>query len=348
MQLQLDEVQPRGGLGDGMFDLQSGVHLEEIERPRPWTIWAGHELDGARTRVSDGLGGQPRGVEQLGAHAFRPLDERRGRLFDDLLMAPLDRTFAFADRPHGAVLVGHHLDLDVMTGGEVALAEHGRIAEGRLRFAACGLHLPGQRRQVVDHPHAAAAATGRGLDQHRQLVGGDGVGIEFLEHRDARGRHHLLRLDLGAHCGDRGHRRTYPREPGIDHRGGELSVLREESVSGVDCVGTGRLCGGDQLGRVEVALGAFQSHPGVRLGDVRRRRVGIGVNGDRADAELAAGVEHSASDLAAIGNQDFGDHQVHIRKTPKFDVPLIGPFAMADRHIPNTVRVSRGSITPSS
>ena len=38
----------------------------------------------------------------------------------------------------------------------------------------------------------------------------------------------------------------------------------------------------------------------------------------------------------------------YIRKTPNFDVPLIGPLAMADRHIPSTVRVSRGSITPSS
>ena len=59
--------------------------------------------------------------------------------------------------------------------------------------------------------------------------------------------------------------------------------------------------------------------------------------------------EHAPRDLAAIGNQNSRDHPwAHILKTPKFDVPLIGPLAMADKHIPSTVRVSRGSITPSS
>ena len=41
-------------------------------------------------------------------------------------------------------------------------------------------------------------------------------------------------------------------------------------------------------------------------------------------------------------------HRAHIRKTPKFDVPLIRPLAMADKHIPSMVRVSRGSMMPSS
>src|SRR5262249_6096574 len=62
----------------------------------------------------------------------------------------------------------------------------------------------------------------------------------------------------------------------------------------------------------------------------------------------AAGGEHPTGDLAAVGDQHSSNHGAHIRKTPKFDVPLIGPLAMADRHIPSTVRVSRGSITPSS
>ena len=345
MQLQLDEVQAGGGLGDGMLDLQPGVHLQEEEV----AAIVSHELDGARAGVPDGLRRQPRGLEQLGAHALGAFDEGRWSLLDDLLVASLDRTFAFADGPHGAVLVGHHLDLDVMTGGQVALAEHRRVTEGRLRFAAGGLHLPGQRRQFVDHPHAAAAAAGRRLDQHRQLVGGHGVGVEFLEHRHARGRHHLLRLDLGAHRRDRGNRRTDPRQARLGHRCGEFGILREEPVTGMDGVGAGRARCGDQLCSVQVASGALQSHPGVCLGHVWRRRVGIGVDGDGPDAEAAAGGEHPSGDLATVGDQDAGDHaDAHIRKTPKFDVPLIGPLAMADRHIPSTVRVSRGSMTPSS
>ena len=96
--------------------------------------------------------------------------------------------------------------------------------------------------------------------------------------------------------------------------------------------------------------------------DVRGGGVRIGVDGDGADAEPPAGGEHPPGDLAAIGDQmNHGSlsalrassaasapHRAHIRKTPKFDVPLIGPLAMADKHIPSTVRVSRGSMTPSS
>ena len=49
-------------------------------------------------------------------------------------MAALNRAFAFADGPHGAVGVGQDLYLDVVPGGQVALAEHRGIAERRLRL----------------------------------------------------------------------------------------------------------------------------------------------------------------------------------------------------------------------
>ena len=148
-----------------MLDLQPGVHLEEEEV----AVVVGHELDGARAGVADRRGRQPGGVEQLGAHAAVAFDERRRRLLDDLLVAALDRALALADRPDGAVRVGHHLHLDVVAGGQVALAEHRRVAERGLRLALRGLDLLGQFGQVADHAHAAAAATGRRLDQHRQL-----------------------------------------------------------------------------------------------------------------------------------------------------------------------------------
>ena len=114
-------------------------------------------------------------------------------------------------------------------------------------------------------------------------------------------------------------------------------------------VGAGRAGRRDDRLGVQIVGCLRQSHPGVRLGHVRGVGVGVGVDRDRAQAEIAAGREHPSGDLAAIGHQNSSDsHARHIRKTPKFDVPLIGPLAMADKHIPNTVRVSRGSITPSS
>ena len=116
----------------------------------------------------------------------------------------------------------------------------------------------------------------------------------------------------------------------------------------MDGVGAGCPRGRDQLLRVQVPVAALQAYPRIGLGDVRRAGVGVGVDGDGADAETAAGGEDAAGDLAAVGDQNSCRHAAHIRKTPKFDVPSIGPLAMADRHIPNTVRVSRGSMTPSS
>ena len=132
------------------------------------------------------------------------------------------------------------------------------------------------------------------------------------------------------------------------HGSREFGVLGQESVAGMDGVGTRGPGRGDQLLGIEVAVVALQPYPGVGLGDMRGGGVGIGVDGDGADAEATAGAEHPASDLTAVGDQDSCDHEAHIRKTPKFDVPLIGPLAMADKHIPSTVRVSRGSMTPSS
>jgi hypothetical protein len=54
------------------LDLQAGVHLEEEKA----AVFVSHEFDRARTGVSDGLGRKARGIEQLGAHAPVPFDQR--------------------------------------------------------------------------------------------------------------------------------------------------------------------------------------------------------------------------------------------------------------------------------
>ncbi|KMO75690.1 hypothetical protein MOBUDSM44075_03061 [Mycolicibacterium obuense] len=223
-------------------------------------------------------------------------------------MTALDRALPLADRPHRAVRIGHHLHLDVMTGVEVALAEHRGIAEGGLRLALRGLDLPGQLAEFADHAHAAAPAAGRRLDQYRQHVGGHRVRVELVEHRNPGGGHHLLGFDLGAHRGHRGHGRPDPRQPCVDHGGREVGVLRKESVPGVDGVGAGSPRGCDQLGGVEVPAGALETHPDVGFGDVRCRCVGIGVHGDGADTQPSAGGEHPPGDLATVGDQNASDH----------------------------------------
>src|SRR5271165_340792 len=79
--------------------------------------------------------------------------------------------------------------------------------------------------------------------------------------------------------------------------------------------------------------------------------VRIGVDGDGGEAERVRGLYYPGRDLAAVGDQQLGDgcgHQHHIRKTPKPRRPATGPLCTADRARPRTVRVSRGSMMPSS
>ncbi len=73
---------------------------------------------------------------QDGAHLVG--DPRRGRLLDDLLVAPLDRTVAFTEVDDVAEGVAHDLDLDVTATFDERLQEDARVAERRLR-------LPGRR-----------------------------------------------------------------------------------------------------------------------------------------------------------------------------------------------------------
>ena len=126
----LDQIDAGDELGDGVLDLQAGVHLQEEER----AVLAGDELDGAGAVVADGLGQRDRllahGLARLG------IEQRRGRLLDDLLVAALDGAFALAQVDDVAVLVAQHLDLDVARVLDELLDEHAVVAEARLGLRA--------------------------------------------------------------------------------------------------------------------------------------------------------------------------------------------------------------------
>ena len=329
-----DEVEAGGALGDRMLDLQPGVHLQEVE---PAAV-VGQEFDGAGPGVVDRLRCGAGGLEQPGPHAVDLLDERRRRLLDHLLVSPLDRALAFADRPYGAVRVGKELHLDVPSGREIRLTEDGRIAEGTRRFDAGSLDGGGQVGQLGDDAHAAPAATCRCLDQQRQVRGGDLGRVEFGEHRHPGIGHQLLRRDLAAHRGDRLRRRADPRQTGARHDSRERRVLREEAVTRMDRVRAGAEGGIEDQVRAQVGVGARRSgqpHRGVGLRDVRRVGVGIGEHRDGADPEGPAGTEHPPRDLAAIRHQHPTDRHRH--RTPL--IPVINspiwsgsdPFALLIR-----------------
>ena len=94
-------------------------------------------------------------------------------------------------------------------------------------------------------------------------------------------------------------------------RPGELGVLGEEAVAGMDRLGARPARRLDDLRDREVALGRHgraEQEGLVGLAHVGRVAVGLGVDGDRADPHLLQRAQDADRDLAAIGDQDLLEH----------------------------------------
>ena len=111
-----------------MLDLQARVDFEEVE-----VVALDQELRGAGARVMRGARELQRSVDHLRPHLVG--QSRRRRLFDNLLMPPLDRAIALAERDNGAVFVAENLDFDMPRVREVFLDEYPAVAECGSRFA---------------------------------------------------------------------------------------------------------------------------------------------------------------------------------------------------------------------
>ena len=89
---------------------------------------------------------------------------------------------------------------------------------------------------------------------------------------------------------------------------GEVGVLAEKAVAGMDGVDVGDLGGADHGGNVEVAAGALgRADADGLVGEAHVQAVAVGlrVDGDRADAQFLAGADDAQGDLAAVGDQDL-------------------------------------------
>ena len=216
-----------------------------------------------------------------------------------------------------------------------------------------------------DRAHALAAAAGRCLDQQREAdplrLGRDRRGLGAVvevgagQDRDAGPLHHLPGADLRAHRLDRLRRRPDQDEARLGDGAGEAGVLGEEAVAGVDGVGAG--AAGRVEDRVDAQVGLGRGRAAERDGLVglvheRRARVGLGEDGDGADAHPPAAGEDAARDLAAVGDEHLRDRgalaHLYIRKTPKRREPATSLPWQAESAMPSAVRVSRGSIMASS
>ena len=225
-----------------MLDLQSRVHLEEIEAVGAQPAGrVDDELDGAGADIADGARRRDRGL----AHrvAASPRAGRARALLDHLLMAALQRAVALEEMHDAAVRVAEHLDFDVARGGDEFLDQHAGIAENRLGFALRSLERGREVDVGVDAAHTAPAAAGDRLDQHgiADLVGllleeFGALIVAVIARRDGHARfgHQRLGRALQAHRAHRRGRRADEDDAGARAGLGEVGVLAEETVAGME------------------------------------------------------------------------------------------------------------------
>src|SRR5438046_4010062 len=112
-----------------MLYLEAGVHLEEVEI----SVGVDQKL-GRPGAVVTGFSRDPdRGVAHRGAHLGIGGDQGRRALFDDLLMAALQRTLALPEVNQVAMLVAEQLDFDVPRILEHLFDVYLAASEGALR-----------------------------------------------------------------------------------------------------------------------------------------------------------------------------------------------------------------------
>src|SRR6185437_9067359 len=208
-------------LGHRVLDLDPRVQLEE-----PEVASVEDEFRSTGAFVADRPGECDCGVAHPSAELR--IEGGRRRLLEHLLVTALDRAVALAERDHVAVPVSEELDLDVAWPFEVALAEDRLIAECRRSLA------PRRRERLVElllrahDAHPATATSGGCLDEEREA---DLLRRPARQHRNAGCARGLLRSELVAARPQRRRGRADPRQPGLDHRLGELRALGEEAVT---------------------------------------------------------------------------------------------------------------------
>ncbi len=239
---------------------------------------------------------------------------RRG-LLDQLLVAALERAVTGGDDDHVAVGVGQALGLHVPGLVEVALDEALAAAERGHRLADRRVVQLGDLFEGAGDLQAAPATAEGGLDGDRQAVllgeGDDllGTGDRVRGAGDQRGAGALRDVpgrDLVAEVADGLRRRADPGQVRVQDGLRELRVLRQESVPGVDGVGTGVRGGLQHLGDVQVAGGRGVTAQRERLvgrADMQSVPVRFGVDGYARDPGVPAGPGDADSDFATVGDE---------------------------------------------
>ena len=315
--LRFDEIDPEHFLGDGMLDLKPRVGLDEGKRLIAAGFAVDQEFKRAEAVIARGGRELLRGLDD--ARAQTVAQRRAGGDLDELLVAALDRAFAFPEMADRAVAVAEDLHLDMAGLADQPLDIDLIAAERRLGLglaARIGLLQPGS---ILDHPHAAPATAGHGLDHDR------GTGAERGEERPGllqRGRtggslddgntvalRQHPRRDLVAEQIERFRRRPDEHDLFLGAAPRQQGVFAEKPVAWMQGIAGHGLGGGDH--RLDVQIGT-RAPPGnfMRLvggANMQRERVVGRIDGDGGETGFAGGAGDADGDLASVGDQQFSE-----------------------------------------
>ena len=223
------------------------------------------------------------------------------------------------------VRVREHLHLDVPRVLQVPLDVHGGVGEILLALSRGRLERAGGVSGLADDLHPLPAAAGGCLDDQgvAQLRA---EGDDLLrranrldgarDDRDAGGAHRGAGGGLRAHQLDRGRGRADPDEPRLLDEPGKPSVLGEEPVARMNRLGSRPAGRVDDAVAAQVALGRRAGPDAIRLvgrAHVRGPPVGVRIDGDAADSELAERAEDADRDLPAVRDEHLRERR-HARR----------------------------------
>ena len=306
--LFLYDVHAGNQLGNGVFDLDAGVHFDKEKL----AVFI-QEFKRTCATVADAFAGVGTGFADFFAGFF--VDEGRGGFFDDFLVAALHGAIALGKVDGVAVFVGEHLDFDVARALQVAFHIDHRVAERRACFGFGHFDGLDEVFFFLDHAHTASAAATRCFDNHgiTDFVGGfedfGGIvgqgAVRTGNARYARFNHRVFGGNFVAHQADSFGFGADEDEAGLFDLFGKVGVFGKEAVARVDGIRAGNFCGGDDGGDIEIALcgsGRADTHGFVGKFDVQTVFVGFGMHGDGGDTHFTAGTQDAQRDFASVGD----------------------------------------------
>ena len=198
------------------------------------------------------------------------------------------------------------------------LDQHPSVAERGFRLPDGAFERGVEFDMRVDAAHSAPAPASDRLDQHRiaDLIGLFAQEFRVLvvamitgHDRHAGALHQRLGRAFQPHDPHRQGRRADKDDAGLRTPFGKIGVFGQKSVARMQTFGADFLRQRDNAGLIEIAVRALADLIGfVGKASEKRPAVDRRMHRDRAHSHAPRGANDAAGDLAAIGDEDIGEH----------------------------------------